>query len=256
MKLTEYAKDISETQFGIWIQSGYDNERENQLAIYFGRRCWWFKLDKAIVKPTEKWVDMSHYDWAKPGPDGRCGYTKLIRKHYGFSLHPDCIRIFHGENNDCWPDPGQSSWYFPWAQMRRVRHEFLDADGDVVVSASDKPNGALDFDALRAAEEMVPKLTCKMLDFDKKTEVTAKIYQTESQYRYGEKWAKFVGYLVPSKTYRHIHVDYDKETGPKRGSWKGGTTGYTAPMLNGESLEEAFYRLSYRDGFSDIKFVR
>ncbi len=89
----------------------------------------------------------------------------------------------------------------------------------------------------------------------KKTEVTAKIYQTESQYRYGEKWAKFVGYLVPSKTYRHIHIDYDKETGPERGSWKGGTTGYTAPMLKGESLEEAFYRLSHRDGFSDIRLV-
>ena len=66
MKLTEYGKDQPDVQFGIWIQSGYDDERENQLAIYFGRRCWWFKLDKAIVKPTEKWVDASHYDWAKP----------------------------------------------------------------------------------------------------------------------------------------------------------------------------------------------
>lgn len=53
-----------------------------------------------------------------------------------------------------------------------------------------------------------------------------------------------------------IQSGYDKETGPEHGSWKGGTTGYTTLMLKGESLEEAFYRLSHRDGFSDIKFVR
>ena len=256
MKRIDFSKTLSEPSIGIWIQNSYDDEHENSLAIYLGRRCWWFKLDRPLIKPIETWVDTSHYEWATPGPDGRCGFTHLTRKQFGFELTKTCLRLFHGAMSDRWPNPHRTYWYFPWTQIRRVRYDFFDRNGDFFATVPDAPNGGIDFELLRVVEDTVPKAIYTMFDPYTKDKVTATIYQTESEYRLGIKWAKFIGYLVPSNVYRFINVEFDKETGPESGSWKGGTMGYRAIMLNGETLPDAALRRFIEDGFSDITRIR
>jgi len=255
MKLIEHGK-TEEWQLGAWIQNDYDDERRNSFALYLGRHCWWFRLKNQLIAPIENFVDTSHYEWAKPGPDGRCGYTELTRRKYGVKIMKDSFHAYFGADTDSWPNPHQIYYRFPWMELRRIHVDYLDSSNNLVIRYQDKANGAIDFDGLDVARSLVPKTRFKFLDYDKETEVIATVYQTESVYRRGDKWAKFLNHLLPKKVYRHIHVNYDKETGPERASWKGGTTATTFPLNDGETMFDGFRRLAKDENFSNIQVIK
>lgn len=249
MQLKESGNDKTEWQFGIFVQNGYDEEEENDLAIYFGPWYRWYKLDKQWFAPESKWVDTSHYEWATPGPDGRCGYTSKTRKKYGFRLDKHSLAIFHGLDTDSWPNPDQTNIYFPFTEYRRVHMDFLDHELNFVERYQDNVNGSINFDSLRDVESRAPILEMEFKDYDG-TVVKATARFTRSKYRLGTKWAKFLGYLVPSKMYHHIDLNFDQEVGPQKGSWKGGTMGITTQRFPEESARDCMIRVCKGEGLT------
>lgn len=260
--------------FALSISNPWDDDPWDDkcclLHIAFFKHSYWFKIPQ-LFKPKEKWVDLSHYDWATER-DGKKGYTDYIRRDYGFSVDKEALHIKYGIQPMSWSrdDPENSDhskcYFIPWNQTRRVRYDIFDCDGNYHMSVNDKPNGAIDFDAIHKARETVKKSKFKFNDFDGE-EIIVTCYIEEMVWKYGTGLFKWVGWIRKPIIRRTLDLDFNKEIGYEKGSWKGGTTGHSVEIAVGESALSALQRYgsdvdSYKHhgrkprGFSNIMEIQ
>ena len=141
----------------------------------------------------------------------------------------------------------------PWTQWRHVRHSFYDCNGNHYYTEPEK-RGRWDspgYKAILAAEEACPKMAFLFKDFDGELlSVDTKI--EEREWRFGTGWFKWLCAFRRNKLHRSLDLRFSGETGKRKGSWKGGTTGHSIEMQPGELHESAFRR--YCDEH-DMSFV-
>lgn len=236
--------------FGITVMNPYEDgcgkKKYCKLHIQFFKHSIWYKIPQ-LFKPREKWVDLTHYDWASIREDGRKGYTDYIRRSYGFSVDKTALHVYYGIQPMTWSanDPENSDhtkvWFFPWNQTRRIRYDFYNLDGTYCCSALDRQNGACDFKAIEKARNTAEKAKIKFKDFDGE-EITAECYIEEMEWRYGTGLFKWLRYVRKPIVRRTLDINFDKETGYEKGSWKGGTISHGIELLPNETPLEAFKR--------------
>ena len=73
------------------------------------------------------------------------------------------------------------------------------------------------------------------------------------EHRFGTKSFKWLSWFVAPKISRSLMLQFQKETGRRKKSWKGGTVGHSIRMLPGELHESAFRRYCQEH---DMTFVR
>ena len=78
-------------------------------------------------------------------------------------------------------------------------------------------------------------------DFDGE-ELTARTTIEEREWRFGVGWFAWLSLFRKPKISRYLEIAFSGETGKRKGSWKGGTTGHSIEMLPGELHESAFRR--------------
>ncbi len=49
--------------------------------------------------------------------------------------------------------------------------------------------------------------------------------------------------LFPKRVIQDLNIEFDREIGSDKGSWKGGVVGFSRKMKNGESVQDAFCRI-------------
>jgi hypothetical protein len=272
-KLKEYSTD-GYANFALQIQNPWEEERWEAkhclLNIALFKHSWWFKIPQ-LFKPRERWIDLSDKDWATEGLDGRKGYTESIRKQYGFSANGEAIHVYYGIQPGSWSsrDPENSDhtkvFWVGWNYTDRVRYDFYDLDGNKVASANDNKNGSCNFNAIESARNMVPKIKFKFKDYDGE-ENTATCYIEEMEWRHGRGIFKWVRLFRKPIIRRRLDINFEKETGYEKGSWKGGTMGTSTDIAVGESPLEAFTRYGTSEdrfkyhgmrnrGFTNIEIV-
>jgi hypothetical protein len=223
--------------FGLNVGNYYNDHEECFLHIRFLKWSLWIDIPK-IIKPHRAWKDAEDDEyWTQRGG----GYWTTTRREYGVDVDARTIVVKFGTQQDCWPDDRRWSYYFPWMETRRVRYDFLDALGNLVVRVKDKPSGAIDFDAIEVARGLAPKYRFAFNDYDGE-EILATCRVEEMEWRYGTKWCKWVGWLAPKIVRRTLDIEFNKEVGPGKGSWKGGTMGHGIDLLPNESPYGAFVR--------------
>lgn len=113
----------SRTPFAIELSTPYYDENScdhNVLHIAVGKWGWYWDIP-SIIHPKEMWVDAS-----QPTPSF-AGYTKYIRKAYGFCVFEESVHMHYGIQPGCWSrgDPENSDhtkvFNFPWT-LTHVRH--------------------------------------------------------------------------------------------------------------------------------------
>lgn len=186
---------------------------------------------------------------------GRDWYWDVKVREYGFSYSEGFLLIHYGI---C---PGDSSrdqtWskHLPWTQWRHVRRSLYDIKGKHFWSELDAETdnyrrasklGRSDlwrerFDIVRQWEERCPKVTFRFSDFDGE-ELTATTHIEEREWHFGTGWCKWLSWFRRRKIRRSLDIRFSGETGPEKGSWKGGTIGTSIDMLPGELHEAAFRR--------------
>lgn len=92
-----------------------------------------------------------------------------------------------------------------------------------------------------AKEGACPSASFDFLDFDGEL-ITAKTHIEEREWRFGEGRFKWLSLFRKPMIRRSLDIDFSKETGRRKGSWKGGTVGHSIDMLPGELHEAAFRR--------------
>jgi hypothetical protein len=169
---------------------------------------------------------------------GRDWYQHEYPREYGITLSTDgFLQVFLGAQTHSSDTTQSWSCFLPFTQWRHVRYSLYDLQGDHFWT---EPDG-MPWDERQANVDACPSITFAFEDFDgERIEATTKI--EEREWRFGDKQFKWLSMFRKPKISRCLDINFSKETGPKKGSWKGGTVGHGMEILPGELHESAFRR--------------
>ena len=194
----------------------------------------------AVVRPQRRWVDLSKAEWAKDR-EGPKGYWDIHPREFGVSLNDGFLQVPWGaQTMDSSTDQGWSC-FLPWTQWRQTAHRIYNGDGSLAADVSGKP-----FGDLFAAEKAAIKARFLVEDFDGEM-VGVSVHIEERERRLGTGWFRWLGYLRTRRCTRALDINFDKEVGRDKGSWKGGLCGTGLTMLPGETAQQAFRRFCDQD---------
>ena len=198
-----------------------------------------------LIRPYVGWHDLSHAEWAKPGPDGRKGYTEIDRREYGFTLCDGHLSLKLGRQTMDSSTTQDWGCFLPWTQWRHVRRSFYGLNGEHVATLPDTGKSYLGdpgrWERERAIEDATPTVSFEFDDFDGER-IVAKTKIEEREWRLGTGWFKWLSLFRRPKVSRSLDIEFSKETGRRKGLWKGGTIGHSIEMLPGDLHEAAFRR--------------
>lgn len=198
----------------------------------------------AVIKPWREKVVAKSWDAATVQRMGRNWYWNSDRRDYGFSCSDGFLQVFLGRQSDDSSTEQRWSKFLPWTQWRHVRHSLYGLDGEHYRTEPNKPISLGNLDhwrAWREVEDRCPSKTFAFADFDgEQLKVCTKI--NEREWRLGEGWFRWLSWFRSAKVDRSLGLEFSGETGRRKGSWKGGTTGHAITMLPGELHEAAFRR--------------
>lgn len=215
-----------------------DDDAPCTLRISLGRATAIVALP-GIVRPHRTKVYPTSWDAATVERLGRDWYWDIDRRQYGFSLSEGGhLSVYYGRTGGaCMDSSLQQQWgcFLPWTQWRHVRHSFYGLAGEHVHT---EPAGR-DWQARQAAA--CPTVDFLIEDFDGE-QIVATTMIEEREWRFGTGWFRWLSCFRRPKIRRSLDIRFSGETGPEKGSWKGGTVGTGIDMLPGEAHEAAFRR--------------
>lgn len=195
-----------------------------------------------LIRPYVSWHDLSNADWAKPGPDGRKGYVEVDRREYGFTLSDGHLSVHLGRQTNDSSTTQDWGCFLPWTQWRHVRHSLYGLDGSLFADLKQgihwQSQERLARDIL---EEHCPAVSFEFDDFDGER-ITATTKIGEREWLFGTGYFKWLSLFRRPKVRRSLDIRFSRETGKRKGSWKGGTVGHSIDMQPGELHDAAFRR--------------
>ena len=232
--------------FRVMLESGDDEYPGCFLVLGLGK---WRKqiAIPAIVKPGVCMVR------------GQYNYDEFIESRYGVYLFENHFNICYGRgdanfNRDIFGEEQRWSCFLPWMEWRHVRHSLYDLSGGHVFTQFDRDaaKGVKQYEDFRKQEPICPKRVFTFRDFDGE-EIEATTHIEEREWHRGEGWFKWLSWFTPAKIRRSLDIQFNKETGKRKGSWKGGTIGHGIDMQPGELHESAFRRYCVKHGMTFVK---
>lgn len=139
-----------------------------------------------------------------------------------------------------WQWNSYNSWDMPWAYTH-IRHSILLKD--MTWEHSTKENKKFFFE-----EQWKNKQYVVEYDFTDKSDnsiIPTKVYVEKREWR--QHWLKWTDAFA--KIVKSIDVEFSKEVGSRKGSWKGGTVGCGYPMKKGETALECIKRMEQERTF-------
>lgn len=237
---------------------GQDDHQHNHITTYaFGYAI---RLDLPnLMKPSRTWVDTSKYNWSTSPTSG---YWQVDPREYGFSLDEGFLQIFLGRQTHDSSTTQDWTAFLPWTQWRFIRHSFYDIQGNHFWTEWERPLGFKfkdNWGVRHIVQKECPTVQFEVADYDnQRIVVTTRI--EEREWRFGEGWFKWLSIFRKPKIHHRLDIEYSTESGPEKGSWKGGLIGDSIEMLPGETHEVAFRRYcdkehrSKRNNYK-IKFI-
>lgn len=216
-----------------------DDDRACSLRITL-RRTTLIAALPDVVRPHRTKVQPKSWDAETVRRLGRDWYWDVDPREYGFSLSGGHLSVYYGRTGGACADSTiEQRWgcFLPWTQWRHVRHSLYGLDGEHFRTDPEDR----DWEARRAAENACPKAKFLVEDYDGK-QVTATTTIEEREWRFGTGWFRWLSWFRRPRICRSLEIDFSAETGPEKGTWKGGTVGTSIDMLPGELHEAAMRR--------------
>ena len=183
---------------------------------------------------------------------GRNWYYEYFKKEYGFSIHDGFLQLFYGiQSDDDFKVKSESkSWFFPWRHNRLVEYTIYTENNDIHFTV--KNNKGVNFDEYYDRKISAPATFFTIKDHDEEI-VTAKVIKIKRVYKKGDKKFKWISWFTKTIIDICIEVEFNKEVGLEKGSWKGGMVGTSMKVLEHENIELAMIRFCEQD-FKDKAF--
>lgn len=148
----------------------------------------------------------------------------------------DFLSIYYGPQTHDSRTTKSWCYHLPWKQWRHVRSSLYKPDGSHFYT-----EGKEGFSHFCEMKGRCPSVQFEFQDFDgEKLTATAKI--VEREWRKGERYFKWLSWFYPKKVVRSLDLWFSGETGPEKGSWKGGTIGHGIDLKPAETPLAAFQR--------------
>lgn len=198
-----------------------------------------------IVLPYRQKVFPQNWDAATVERLGRNWYWDIDERKFGFSVSDGFLQVFRGRCTGDSSTDRTKGYFLPWKSWRHVRRSFYGLAGEHVATLPDTGKSYLGdfgrFDRERAIADATPSVTFDFDDFDgERIQATTRI--EEREWHLGEGKFKWLSFFAKPKIDRSLDIKFSAETGPRKGSWKGGTIGHSISMLPGELHKAAFRR--------------
>lgn len=156
---------------------------------------------------------------------------------YGFTVSEGTVHLHYGpQTHDSITTRSKVLW-IPWRQLRHVRHCIYGLEGELLWSKPKKSK----FEVYWWAKAAAPKAAFEFDDYDGQR-ITATTHIEEREWRHGTGLFKWLSLVRSPQISRSLSINFSKEVGPEKGSWKGGTIGHSIEMRPGELHEAAFRR--------------
>lgn len=209
-----------------------------------------------ILKPHSKWVDTSKYEWSK-GPGS--GYYEISERYYGFTFSDGAFHLYYGEQTHDSVTTKSKCWFLPWRNWRFIRCSLYNKYGEHYYTDWDTKKFRNNWDVKYTIQSKI-YVPFEIEDYDGER-ILVNTFIEEREWRFGEGMFKWLSLFRKPKIVRSLSIELDKEMGPEKGSWKGGTTGTSIVMLPNETHEEALIRFCQQEHHSKyqkfkIKFLR
>ena len=218
-----------------------DGPGPNTLTLYLFGWIVRLMLPRLLDDYTERHVAAS-WDAATVARMGRNWYEERHSREFGFSLSDGFLQVFLGAQTHDSTTTQSWSTHLPWTQWRFHRFSLYDLTGaEFWTQIEQRGHKLRDFDAQREAQARCDKAKFLLRDHDGEL-ITATTHIEEREWRLGEKWCAWLSVFAKPKIRRSLAIEFDKETGTEKGSWKGGTMGTGIDMLPGELHEAAMRR--------------
>jgi hypothetical protein len=220
----------------ICLRSSDDEDRATTFRISIGRWSFLSVVPGWMIRPARKKV-YPQWDQATIDRLGRDWYWDITPREYSISVNDGHLSIHYGRQT--LDSSTEQSWgcFLPWTQWRFVRHSFYGDSGEHFATI---PKG-MKWDERRAIEEKCPTVSFAFKDHDGE-ELIATTKIEEREWHFGEGWFKWLSWFRKPMIRRSLDIEFSGETGPEKGSWKGGTIGTGIDMKPGELHEAAFRR--------------
>lgn len=241
-----YSKDYP--HWAVVLRSRGDDEYGGPCSLRISlRRATLIIALPGIIRPHRTKVYPKSWDAETVKRLGRDWYWDIDPRKYGFSLSEGHLSVYYGRTGGASMDSStEQRWgcFLPWTQWRHVRHSLYGLAGEHVYTERHPLAarlGAHDWEAYQAARAACPTVKFSFEDFDGERLVATTMIE-EREWRFGTGWFKWLSWFRRPKIRRSLDIRFSGETGPDKGSWKGGTTGTGINMLPGEDHEAAFRR--------------
>lgn len=234
-----------EVLFGLKWDSGDKEYPGNKLILYFFGYCAYVKMPKLIKPFYEKhtFTTLSEEDAARRlATHGHLNYWEQFHRVFGFLVEKHGVHYSWGPSTMDSRTSKSGYCAFPWTEFDHVGDRHTGADG---VAHSLAPR---DYKKSSELRDSICRFVFLLRDYDG-SEIRAYCYLEESFYRVGTGWIKKVfGPLRPKKVFRRLDISFDGETGPEKGSWKGGTTGTSQKCEKGDKFDAQYLIEKYCAG--------
>ncbi|NSY17257.1 hypothetical protein [Neorhizobium sp. AL 9.2.2] len=205
----------------------------------------------AIIKPSRVWVDTSGRSWST-SPNG--GYWDEHEREYGFTLSEGHLSVSLGRQTQDSSTEQRWGYFLPWTQWRYVRKSWYGLAGELLRTEAESKDIEVrrnSWQAQREFEDTMPKAVFAFKDFDGE-ELSATTHIEQMEWKFGTGYFKWLSLFRPRKVRRSLDIQFSGETGKRKGSWKGGTTGHSIDMNRGELHESAFKRYCAEHGMTFV----
>lgn len=232
---------------------GDDDEESGQASfrLSLGYYSLLIALPNWVVRPERKRIQARYWSPQDIERMGRDWYWEVTPREYGISINDGHLSIRYGRETHDSSTEQRWGCFLPWTQWRFIRHSFYDTNGEHFWTI---PNG-MKWSERRAIQEKCPTIAFDIEDFDG-TKLVATTKIEEREWRFGEGWFKWLSIFRRPMIKRTLDISLSDETGPEKGSWKGGMIGTGIEMLPGELHEAAFRRFCDQEHRSKYRKYR
>ncbi|RLF07497.1 MAG: hypothetical protein DRJ64_02885 [Thermoprotei archaeon] len=222
----------SNNTLGLEIDSP-DEERDKTRIHVIGWKRWKvYEMDWIPFKPIKHKVNTKDYK-----------YIDIIPRRFGFKVcwKPEyhiyiTYGVDHGMMNTEKYWGGFKFIDFGWMHKRHYQHQYLKLNGDLVhIAQRDDP-------FWEGGCPGIDKMQFKFFDGVDEEEIIATVSRERRILKRGSGWFKWLSIFYKDEVIDYLEMNFDKEVGSKKGSWKGGIVGTSTRFTQDESPEIAFQR--------------
>jgi hypothetical protein len=237
-----------------WILKFSTGDREdgpvrNNLTVYWFGYVAQINLPNIIQPFRQKHIAKS-WDAETVKKMGRNYYFETFPREYGFCLCDGHLNIYLGRQTHDSSTTQDWGCFLPWTQWRFIRHSLYDLAGREYWTQLEKDRLTTGgWDAQIVADNSCPTQSFCFDDFDGER-IIAKTKIEEREWRFGSGWFKWLSLFRSPKISRSLDIQFSKEVGREKGSWKGGTVSHGIDMEAGELHLSAFLRYCEKEHYS------